>query len=333
MTPASRLACCVVALLAGARAPVLARAAAQRAIEMPAGITVRADVDRPAIWIADRLTYTIEIACPRGIDIVVDDLARDKLKLTGLEIVAADTVRRVDGGDVTRYAFHYVLTTYRVDVPTPALAPLTVRYYIARAGEGPETAAPAGSFVVPGASVAFRSLLPDDQVAYAVRDARSVEPPSLRYRLLEPLGIGLMLVSLAPVAFLAARLTTLARERRRSRVRVSSRQTRRTTRAALDELGAVEPDTLEARREAFARLDGVVRQHVADVCGVAAAGLTPEEITLAIEPCAARIPRELVTSVLTSCELARYATPELQPSPAAWQDALAQARQLLSAGR
>jgi hypothetical protein len=187
--------------------------------------------------------------------------------------------------------------------------------------------------VVPGAKVAFRSLLPDDQVAYEVRDGRSVEPRWLPYRLLGPVGIGLILVSLAPVAFLAVRLAALARERRRSSVRVSSRHAQRTTRAALEEIGSAEPDTLEARRAAFARLDGVVRQHVAEVCGVPAAGMTPEEIARAIEPWAARLPSELVTSVLTRCELARYATPELQPSAAAWRDALAQARQLLSAGR
>jgi hypothetical protein len=301
--------------------------------QTPPDITVSAHLDRPAIWVADRLTYTIAIACPKGIDILVDDLARDKLKLTGLEMVAADADRRVGSGEVTRYAFRYVLTTYRTDVATPAVGPLTVRYYAARPAQRPDAAAPAGSVVVPAVSVAFRSLLPDDQVRYEVRDARSVEPRWLPYRLLGPVGIGLVLVSLAPAAFLAIRLAALARNRRRSRTRVSPRQARQTTRAALDAIEAADAETVEARREAFARLDAVVRQHVADVCGVPAAGLTPEEVAGALGPCAARLPPELVAKVLALCEVARYGTPELQPSAAAWRDALGQARQLMSAAR
>jgi hypothetical protein len=296
------------------------------------GLTVTASVDRPAIWVADRLTYTVEFVCPRGVDILVGDLARDKLPLTGLDVVSADSHRR-ETGEVTRYAFDYVLTTYHVDVATPAIGPFPVRYYLTRAGQRPEEAAPAGSVIVPPVAVAFRSLLPDDQAIYDVRDGRDIPQRWLPYRLLEPVGLGLVLLSAAPAAFVLFRLALGVRQRRRTTTGRSSRKERQTARAAFDEVRATDATNLEARRAGFARLNALVRQHLSEVCGVPAAGMTPEEIEAALEPCASRIPIELVASVLESCELARYASPDLHPSQDAWREVVGQAEQLLSPSR
>lgn len=301
-------------------------------VQAPAGITVTAGVDRPAIWIADRLTYTVEIVCPPGVDILVGDLDRSKLKLTALDVVSADSSRREDGG-VTRYLFEYVLTTYRVDVATPTIGSFPVRYYLTRAGQRAEEAAPAGSIVVPAVPVAFRSLLPDDQPIYDVRDGRSVPPRWVPYRMLEPVGIGLILLAVTPAAFLLIRLARSVRERGRTSVRRSSREARQAAHAALEEMRATDASDADARREGFARLDALVRQHVAEACGVAAAGMTPDEIEIALAPCAGRIAVELVMSVLASCELARYASPPLQPSLDTWREALGQAEQILSLRR
>lgn len=306
--------------------------ASAAAAQAPEGVAVTAGVDRPAIWIADRLTYTVEIVCPRGVDILLGDLDRSKLKLTGLEVVSADSRRREDDG-VTRYVFEYVLTTYRVDVATPTIGSFPVRYYLARAGQRPEEAAPAGTVAVPAVAVAFRSLLPDDQPIYDVRDSRSVPPRWLPYGLLEPIGIGLILLSVVPAALLLLRLAHAARERRRTAGRRSTRETRQAAHAALEEIRAIDAAHAGARREGFARLDPLVREHVAGVCGVAAAGMTPDEIEVALAPCAGRIPIELVTAILASCELARYASPELQPSAETWRETLAHAEQVLSARR
>ena len=111
----------------------------------PEGLTVTARVDRPAIWVADRLTYTVEIVCPRGVDILVDDLARDKLPLTGLDVVerrhAPSRRGRRDPLRVRLRPHDAIASTST----TPAIGPFPVRYYLARAGQRPEEAAPAGS--------------------------------------------------------------------------------------------------------------------------------------------------------------------------------------------
>jgi hypothetical protein len=322
----------VVTRIALALAAVASGVSPARAQAPEPGVTVTARVDRPAIWVADRVTYTIELACPRGFDIVLEDLGRDRLKLTGLDVVSTNTARRQEG-DVTRYTADYLLTTYRVDVPELSIGSFPVRYYVTRAGQRPEEAAPAGSVLVPPVSVALRSLLPDGQLDYEPRDPPRVPDRWIGYRILAPVGIGLILVSMAPVAFLLLRLVRGVRARRQRAARPSSRHVRQAARAAFDEIRAMDGGHAEARRLGFARLDGLVRQHVEEVCGVAVAGLTPDEIVAAIEPCRTRLPLELVTSVLSASELARYAAPDLQPDDDLWRQTLGQAEELLFSSR
>src|SRR5436309_14433191 len=88
-------------------------------------VTVRTSLDQTAMWVADRVTYTIELTCKRGVDVLADDLSRDKLKVDGLEVVGGDTDRRSGPDDSTIYQFRYVLTTYRVDAPALKIGPLT----------------------------------------------------------------------------------------------------------------------------------------------------------------------------------------------------------------
>jgi hypothetical protein len=324
----------VRATLMAMLAAMVAAPATLRAQGVPAppeGFTVTAGADRPAIFVADRLTYTIEIVCPRGYDILTADLGRDRLKLTGLEVIGDETTRRDEGG-VTHYRFDYILTTYRVDVATPAIASFPVRYYLTRPGQRPEEAAPAGSLAVPAVALAFRSLLPDDQAIYDVRDERAVPPPWLPLRALELTGIALIVLSIVPAALVLVRAGRALRARREGAPR-SSRHARETAHAALEAVRAADVADPADRRAAFARLDALVRQHVAEVCGVPAAGLTPDELQAALEPCAARVPVPQVISILAACELARYASDDLQPSAQAWRDAVEQAGQVIDRGR
>jgi len=311
---------CVAALLLGLAGAPAAEVAAPAAT---------AGVDRPAIWIADRVTYTVEIVCPRGIDILTGDLDRDKLKLTGLEVVSADSHRRSEG-DAARYTFDYVLTTYRVDVATPAIGAFQVRYYLTGAGQRPEEAAPAGAVTIPALPIAFRSLLADEQTVYELRADHPPPAPSLPYAVLAPAGIGLMLVSVTPLAFLVARLATAARARRRDRAAPSLRQAKHSARAVLDELRALDASEARARRDAFARLDALVRGHLAALAGVPAHNMTVDEIVSALDRRSPQVPVQLLTSVLGSCELARFASPELHPSLDGWRDAVAEAEQIVS---
>jgi hypothetical protein len=275
------------------------------------------------------VTYTIEFTCRRGYDVLADDLSRDKLKLEGLDVVGTDTARQAEG-DVTRYQFRYVLTTYRVDTPALKIGALNARYYVKRAGQRLEEAPPAGTVQVPGSVIAFRSLLPDDQPTYGARDARPAAERASRFRVLQPVGLGLILLSIAPVALLALAGLRRAQQRRRTSTRRSLREARQASRASLEAVRAANPTSVEERRDAFVRLDALVRQHLSDVCGVPAANLTPPEIVSALSARPTRAPVELASTVLSTCELARYAPPALLPSASVWQDTLAHAEQVLA---
>jgi hypothetical protein len=281
-------------------------------------VTVRTSLDRTAMWVADRVTYTIEISCKRGVDVLADDLSRDKLKTEGLEVIDAVTARRSAADDRTVQQFRYVLSTYRIDVPTLTIAPMTVRYAVTRAGQRLEEAAPAGEVHVPGATIAFRSVLPDDEVS----GIRSETPPHARpmgFAALQPIGIGLVIVSIVP-ALLA--IAALVRRSRRPRARRSARATRHQERASLEAVRQMNVDTVEGRREVFTALDALVREHLREVGGVPGASLTPHEVPFALATSSTKVPAELVASVLATCELARYGPPDAIPSADACRQAV-----------
>jgi len=288
-------------------------------------VTVRTSLDRTALWVADRLTYTIEITCKRGVDVLADDLSRDKLKTEGLEVVGADTARRSAAGGTTIVQFTYVLTTYRVDVPTLKIAPMTVRYAVTRAGQRLEDAVPAGEMQVPGATIAFRSVLPDDEVS----GIRSDKPPDARpmgFAALQPVGIGLIIVAIVP-ALLA--IAGLVRRIHRPRVRRSARAVRHQERASLDAVRRMDADTVDGRRAVFTALDALVREHLREACGLPGASLTPHDVPFALATTSTKVPAELVASVLATCELARYAPPHAIPSADACREAVERVEQIV----
>jgi hypothetical protein len=72
-----------------------------------------------------------------------------------------------------------------------------------------------------------------------------------------------------------------------------------------------------------------VREHVAATSGVPAPSLTATEIDAALESAGGRLPRESVTTLLVSCDEARYGPAHALPSSQACRDALATAEQVL----
>ncbi len=293
-------------------------------------VSAAVHVDHTAMWVADRVLYTIELTCRRGMDVLTDDLSGDKLKLDGLEVIGTETSRHTLADNTIRYRFTYELTTYRVDTPTLSVAPLTVRYYVRRSGQRLEDSPPAGDVAIPGAVIAFRSVLPDDQPAYSIRDARETETRRAVFSALQPVGIGLILASIVPAGLFG--LAVVARARTRT-ARPSARQVRHAERESLEAVRAGDASTEAGRREIFARVDALVRQHLRDVCGIPGHALATPEIGPALEAKGARVPAELVISLLTTCEAAKYGPPGQATTADACRDAIAQAEQVLAAGR
>ncbi len=301
-------------------------AAGAQAPARPGVPVARASVDRTAAWVGDRVIYTVEIVCPKGTDVLDDDLAKDRLSLEGFEVVATDSAR-TEAADlsVTRQ-FRYALTTYDVNARTLRVAPLTVRYFATRPGQRLEESAPAGDVAVPGAVVAFRSTLPEAQETLALRDARAPAPRRTIYTLAQPIGIGLVVVSIVPVALLGIALAA----RRRPRPGRSRRHVRQSAQASLEAARAIDVSAPDGRREAYTQIDAIVRDHLDRTTGVTGRALTPAEVGPALAGQRVRVPSEEVSALLAECERARYGPPDALPSADACRDALARAEQLVA---
>lgn len=305
-----------------ATSPPASASAAARPVE------VRTWVDRTAIWVGDRVTYGVDLICARGVEVLLDDLAKEKLRVNGLDVVSSDTTTTVDASERTTYRLRYVLTSYRVDVPSLSIEPLAARYYVRQPGQRLQDLAPAGEVAVPGATIAVRSTLPD-QPSYDLRDGRAAVARHPVLARAKSIGLAFVVVSMAPAVFVAV---ALLRRRTRQTGRHSARQSRMDHRATLDRLRSLEVTTDQDRRRAYDEISAALRQHLAATSGVPATGLTAAELDAALEVAGGRAPRETVTSLLAACDTARYGPPHALPSADACRDALSAAAQVL-AGR
>jgi hypothetical protein len=274
-------------------------------------VAVRTSIDRTALFVGDRATYTVELTCKRGVEVLAEDLSRDTLKLEGLDVVEAATDRQSGSAGTTVYTSQFVVTTLRIDAPVLRIAPFTVRYAVRRQSQRLEDAVPAGDVQVPGVTLAFRSVLPDEQEPAGIRADKPPHARPARFAALQPIGIGLVIVSIVPAL---AAIAALARRAWRPRVRRSARIVRQEERESLETVRAMAVDSLERRREAFTKLDALVREHLSQACGVAGASLTAQEVPAALAASRTTVPAELVASVLATCEIARYGPPHIMPS-------------------
>jgi hypothetical protein len=306
---------------------VLAIVAGHGAAQTP-DVQVRSSVDRTALWVGDRVTYTIELTCKRGVEVLADDVSRDKLKLDGLEVVDATTDRMSDRDGAATYQFRYMLTTYRTDTPVLKIAPLTIRYAVRRVGQRMEDAAPAGDVQAPGATLAFRSVVPDEVDPSGIRSDKPPHARLARFGALRAIGIGLVVISIVPALVAVA---ALARRTRLPRIHRSVRAVRQEKRASLEMVRAVGVESVERRRETFTKLDALVREHLRDACGVPGLSLTPAEVPFALATSRRQMPAELVSSVLATCELARYGPPHTMPSADACKDTIADVSRIIEA--
>ena len=274
----------------------------------------------------------IEIVCPRGVDVLEDDLSKDKLQLEGLEVVCTDATRTEDpGGDATR-RFNYVVTSYKLDTPSTTIAPLSVRYYATRPGQRLEDTPPAGS--VDGAGRRDRVA---QHAAGRRRHPSRCDDARPSSRAPAPVRAGAAggprrwsSLSIAPAVIWGTALLT--RRRRRTPGR-SARQVRREQeRASLEAVRALSMEAPDGRRERIRRRS---TNWSVSICMTRTGVAGPEP-----DPGRSRVPRcrplvaarsaRIVASLLAPCERARYGPPSSLPSADACRDALAQTESLLA---
>jgi hypothetical protein len=288
-------------------------------------VQVRTSVSQTAVWVGDRVEFVVEFSCVPRADVIADDLAREKLKLDGLEVVATSSERGVAADGRLTHRFRYVLSSYETRSPALRIASWPVRYYLRRAGERPEDSRPAGDVQVPGTVITRRSTLPDQVTTLDLRAARTTGDLPRALRVGRLVGTGLILLSAAPLAIWTAVL--IGRWRTRVR-RPRAASVRAHARSALEELRALDTTTESSRRDAYRLLDRTVRKHLADTSGLPAHALPSAE--LAARLAAAGSPHaDTAGTLLAECEAARYAPPDRLPAPERFGAALDAAQRML----
>ncbi len=292
-------------------------------------VQVRTWADRTAVWVGDIITYHVELQLAPNVDVLADDLARDKVKTTGFTVIGSDERPPAVSptGRTTRH-FAYALASYDINVPTLSVDDFTIRYYARRRGQRVEDATPAGQITVPGVAVGFRSTLPDEIKTLQARDLEGAAALPRYLALVRPVGIGLLLVSVLPVALwaisLLRRLTPLLS-------RVSFRRRSGHAQSALEELKMADTSSDARRLEAYTALEALVRRHVAEATGLMATALTADELGMRLEAARSRVPAETVRELLAECEQARYGSPRHLPGRDQFEAALISAQQVLQA--
>jgi hypothetical protein len=290
---------------------VLALVACGEVAPRPAGggregtpVVVRSSVDRTAAWVGDPVTYTVEIVCSPGYDIIEDDISRDRLRLDGLELRTSDTARdvRADGGVLYRARFQ--VASYTPERDSVHIAPLSVRYFQSAGGDAGQR--PAGTAEVAGADIVVRSTLPES-AGVQIRTAKTPLLLPASARLVQPLGLTLLALSIGAVV--VALVIPAVRSRPSARPERPDGRSRSDYRAALDEIrrldGAADPASLLG---AFGRLDRILRDRLTDD-GIPARALTPDEIDSWSEPAGEGERRRAAVQLLRDCERIRYGGP------------------------
>lgn len=290
-------------------------------------VEVRTSISRTAVWLGDRVVYTVELQCEPQVDILVDDLLKERLRVDGGEVVGAEAERSESDGRIT-HRMRYTLVTYRVDAPSITIAAFPVRYYARGRGQRPGDAAPAGEVTIPPLVVGVRSTIPASNQAIQLRPSPGIKPAASYLKLAPPVGLALFLIAIVPAAIWSLGLVRRARD---IRATYQARRSRRRQRGSFEQIRALQPASDAERLEAYGQLDAFVRDHLAVTTGVAAHSLTPENLRRVLEDRMPRLPGQEIEALLAACERARYA-PE-PPSPTQWADAVQDAEAVLRATR
>ena len=312
-------------------APLIAQEKAAPTPPTPTGRDVNVSIwtSQTALWVGDQVTLRIEFSCSPGVEILAEDLSRERLKTDGLEVLSASTSRDTARDDRSIQRVDYVLSTYRPTTNTVTVEPLTVRYYRRQPGQRAEDAVPAGELAVSAVTFPVRSTLDAGIESTYPRDAK-VPLRSSRYAaFIRPIAFGLILLSVVPVGLQGVAL--VRRWRRQPTARRRARDARAASRLALNELQNLDVSSDSGCQEAYNRLDALVRGHIANTAGVPAPALTPAEIAVSLGNGRRKGPAaEVVQAILQDCERVRYGPLDSGAAREGWHELLRRSEQVLN---
>ena len=269
--------------------------------DKPLPVSVTPMLDKTAIWVGDDLTYTIRAVYEANVEMVLDNLTKERLPLS--PFVSRDIAfRHMDwAGDKKAVEIKLTLTTFETGKPELTI-PLIPLYYFVRESGNLDKERPVDSVPAPAQSVGLRSALVTETMV--PRTLTSPRSPGLAAALL-PFGLGL--AGLAGLAAYGGRRWWLRLHPPQNTGQLSREARERIVRASLSRLQSDVRAGGEDPRKWSGAIAANLRSMVAQLFQIPAAAQTPEELQAAFARSGAdpTLAAE-VTDMLSQCDELRY---------------------------
>jgi hypothetical protein len=264
-------------------------------------IAVSTHVDRTAIWVGDRLRYTVKVLHDPDIEFILDNLKKESLNLA--PFVARDiNVSQISfGGNKKVTEVILLLTTYESGQAELRIPSFNLYYFRRNPGMQPAKETAAESFPVPPTKVGLRSTLTADQLR--PRDSKELwQVASQRWMISFALG-------LAGMTFLAVRagrrLWSTSHKEKPIR-RLTRRARNRMLQEFLRKAQAIGRESTEDQLRFYSEVSQFLRAYLNESLEIDAASLTPPEIESALKNLGKDGLSVPVKSILERCEQVLY---------------------------
>ena len=281
-----------------------AASAAQRPSPSPK-VSITSRVDKTAVWIGDTLNYTIEVVHDTDIEFVLDNLNKESLRFTPFVIREITTQERDWTDKKKLLEINFLLSTYEIgknDLTIPSF----VLYYFKREPGLQRLAKKemtAEAVRVPALKVGFRSTLSGSPLR--PRDFKPTSAINVKQAIVA-LVLGLTGITFTTVHGVR-RVREILPRRKPTKITLSAWARAKAAEKRLASLQALGRQGPEDLMRFYAEAPQFLRQHLSEQWEIEAAGLTPDEIEIALRKTNVKssLVQEIKT-VLEQCDRVRY---------------------------
>lgn len=275
-------------------------------------VLVDASAQPGALWVGDRLVYRLQFRVTAGFELHLDDLDAGFLEGAGWEILDQRIERSQSDIGETLYRIEYDLTTWEPGPGLLEIPSLEVRYF--RSGTPVGADLESGRVATGSLRVPLRSTLPEEGAVQSIRpmELPAPDPAGLLGRWF---GVALLLTGLGLAAVVLAGRFRSSESAEEAQPEVGAGDWK-----SLDGLPV---EQVEDRRQAYSRLDRLLRAALAGRLVAPAQARTVDELAAELEG-----GEDAFVDLLRRCEEGKYAPDALVPEAEQWRRDAAQAKRI-----
>ncbi len=273
----------------------------QKALPAPK-ISIQTHLDKTAVWVGDRLNYTVRAIHDSDVEFVLDNLKEEKLRLApfvvhGIKIFQGEWADKKKILEVT-----FALSSYETGKDKLTIPSFTLYYFLSGDQKDKKESA-AETFLVPPIQVGLRSTLSGSKLI--PREVKPATTIGVTRRILP------LLLGVAGMIFLAvcgARWVWRTLHRERSTKKRLSRKSRE--KLVIEHLGRIRAIKGQSPQDLilfYGEVSHFLREYLNQWLEIEAAGLTPEEIEMSLRTAGTNGSlAEQIRTILEQCDEVRY---------------------------